>query len=159
MIVRIPVLYLIITIKSEVWSVCFCLGLGHKIMVCTVSYYVLMCVLFKIFRFSPIHQRKCGLLMNNGIIHYTNQIIKDTCKLMRATSNIWKLKLILTLYIVLFLDEIGRDIMTSSYHKILGFRGVSEIQTTWSSDQYFGFSVVKTHEIHRQITMPHVNNL
>ena len=35
-IVRIRVLYLIIIIKSEVWPICHCLGLGHETMVCAV---------------------------------------------------------------------------------------------------------------------------
>ena len=35
------VLYLIIIIKSEVWIINHCLGLGHKTMVSAVSYYVL----------------------------------------------------------------------------------------------------------------------
>ena len=34
MIVRIYVLYLIIVIKSEVWPICHCLGLGHETKVC-----------------------------------------------------------------------------------------------------------------------------
>ena len=36
MIVRIRVLYLIIIIKSEIWPICHCLGLGHEAMVCAV---------------------------------------------------------------------------------------------------------------------------
>ena len=36
MIVRICVPYLIITIKSEVWSICNCLWCGHETMVCAV---------------------------------------------------------------------------------------------------------------------------
>ena len=36
MIVRIPVLDLIIIIKSEVWPICHCLVLGHETMVCVV---------------------------------------------------------------------------------------------------------------------------
>ena len=36
MIVRIDVFYLIIIIKSEVWPISHCLGLGHEMMVCTV---------------------------------------------------------------------------------------------------------------------------
>ena len=36
------VLYLIIIIKSEVWSICHCLGLGHEIMVCTVCFFIFL---------------------------------------------------------------------------------------------------------------------
>ena len=36
MIVRIRVIYLIFTIKSEVWPICHCLGLGHETLVCAV---------------------------------------------------------------------------------------------------------------------------
>ena len=35
-IVRIRILYLIIIIKSDLWSICHCLGLGHETMVCAV---------------------------------------------------------------------------------------------------------------------------
>ena len=34
MIVRVHVRYLITTIKSEVWPICHCLGLGHETMLC-----------------------------------------------------------------------------------------------------------------------------
>ena len=36
MIVRISVLYLNIIIKSEVWPICHCLGLGHETIICSV---------------------------------------------------------------------------------------------------------------------------
>ena len=36
MIVKERVLYLIIIIKSQVWTICHCLGLGHETMICTV---------------------------------------------------------------------------------------------------------------------------
>ena len=43
MIVRICVLYLIIIIKSVVWNICHCLGLGHaKIGMHWISFYVLL---------------------------------------------------------------------------------------------------------------------
>ena len=38
MIVRIRVLYLIIIIKSEVLTICYCLGLAHEAMVCAVCF-------------------------------------------------------------------------------------------------------------------------
>ena len=43
MIVRISVLYLIIvTIKTEVWPICQCVGLGHATMVCAVCLSILL---------------------------------------------------------------------------------------------------------------------
>ena len=36
MIVKVCVLYLIIIIKSQVWTICHCLGLGNKTMICAV---------------------------------------------------------------------------------------------------------------------------
>ena len=39
LIVRICVLYFIIIIKSAVWLICHCVGLGHETMVCAVSFY------------------------------------------------------------------------------------------------------------------------
>ena len=38
MILRIRILYHIIFIKSEVWTICHCLGLGHETMVCVVFF-------------------------------------------------------------------------------------------------------------------------
>ena len=50
MIVRVHVLHLIIIIKSEVWSICDCLGLGHETMVCVIypsvflwSFFIVIC--------------------------------------------------------------------------------------------------------------------
>ena len=42
MTVRISVLYLIIIIKSEVWPICHCLGLGHETMVGAVMYFYVL---------------------------------------------------------------------------------------------------------------------
>ena len=46
MTVRRRVFYLIISIKSEVWLICHCLGLGHKTTVCTVCPYILISVCY-----------------------------------------------------------------------------------------------------------------
>ena len=42
MIERIYILYLIIIIKSEVWTITHCLGLGHETMVCAVCLFVFL---------------------------------------------------------------------------------------------------------------------
>ena len=42
MIERIYILCLIIFMKSEVWTITHCLGLGHETMVCAVCLYILM---------------------------------------------------------------------------------------------------------------------
>ena len=39
---RIRVLYFIIIIKSEVWPVCHCLGLGHETVVCAVCRFIFL---------------------------------------------------------------------------------------------------------------------
>ena len=39
---RIRVLNLIIIIKSEVWPICHCLGLGHETMVCAVCRFIIL---------------------------------------------------------------------------------------------------------------------
>ena len=44
MIERIYVFCLIIIIKSEVWTIAHCLGLGHETMVCAVCLYILMMI-------------------------------------------------------------------------------------------------------------------
>ena len=44
MIARKPVLDLIIIIKSEVWPISHCLGLGHETMVCAVC----LCIFLKL---------------------------------------------------------------------------------------------------------------
>ena len=43
MIERIYILCLIIIIKSEVWTITHCLGLGHETMVCAVCLFVFVC--------------------------------------------------------------------------------------------------------------------
>ena len=52
MIERIYILCLIIFIKSEVWTITHCLGLGHETMVCAVC---LSIFLHNITRFSGLH--------------------------------------------------------------------------------------------------------
>ena len=47
MIERIYVLCLIIIIKSEVWTVTHCLGLGHETMVCAACLSIFLCPVFK----------------------------------------------------------------------------------------------------------------
>ena len=46
MIERIYILCLIIIIKSEVWTITHCLGLGHETMVCTVCLFIFLSVNF-----------------------------------------------------------------------------------------------------------------
>ena len=43
MMVRIRILYLVIIIKSEVWPICHCLGLGYETMVCAVCLSIFLC--------------------------------------------------------------------------------------------------------------------
>ena len=43
LIVRIHVLYLIIIIKSDVWPICHCLGLGQNNGMCRMSFFIFMC--------------------------------------------------------------------------------------------------------------------
>ena len=41
-IVRICILFLIIIMKSELWPICHCLGLGHETMVCVVCIFIFL---------------------------------------------------------------------------------------------------------------------
>ena len=59
MIVRVIVFYLDIIIKSDVWPICHCLGLGHEIMVCAV------CLLF---RFTNVSS---SALMSTGLWYFS----------------------------------------------------------------------------------------
>ena len=67
MIVRTRVLYLIITIKLEVWTICLCLGLGHETMACIICLSIFLyglnqshdksfCLWFKGLNFTFHHQ-------------------------------------------------------------------------------------------------------
>ena len=74
MLLRIRILYLIIIIKSEVWHVCHCLGLGHetKGMRC-ISFNILMDKYIKHFRRNCPHVNttKCSISecwCNNGFV-------------------------------------------------------------------------------------------
>ena len=58
MIVRIRVIYLIFTIKSEVWPICHCLGSGHETLVCAVCLSIFFELFFifsslSIFSYNP----------------------------------------------------------------------------------------------------------
>ena len=46
MIVRIRLLHLIIIIRSEVWPICDCLGLGHETLVCAICPSMFLCSSF-----------------------------------------------------------------------------------------------------------------
>ena len=54
MIVRIRALYFIITIKSEVWPICHCLGFGHETMVCAVYLFIFLLHWTAIYRHSTV---------------------------------------------------------------------------------------------------------
>ena len=60
MIERIYILCLIIIIKSEVWTIIHCLGLGHETMVCAVCLSIFLCILLAWLLTSPGHHGACN---------------------------------------------------------------------------------------------------
>ena len=78
MIVRIRVLYIIIIMKSEVWLICHCLGLGHEIMVNmrSMSFYILI---WKIYSSHYIKFIQIVSDLDNGFSHIRRQAIMNWC--------------------------------------------------------------------------------
>ena len=60
MIERIYILCLIIIIKSEVWTITHCLGLGHETMVCAVCLSIFLFMMLAWLLTSPSHHGACN---------------------------------------------------------------------------------------------------
>ena len=92
MIERLYILCLIIIIKSEVWTIIHCLGLGHETMVCAVYLYILLNdtnngssynIFFNIWAY---HLQHCGLDNMAIILHmmFSNTL---SWKILNSGSN------------------------------------------------------------------------
>ena len=79
---RIYIFYLIIIIKSEVWTITYCLGLGHETMVCAVCLFVFLTkknfdlenYSFKCFKniFTPLPRNH--FYISSTPVHYTQEM-------------------------------------------------------------------------------------
>ena len=79
MIVRIRVLYLITNIKSEMWPICHCIGLGHEAMVCALCiFYIFKKHIKSVIRCDPryvfIHDIDILITHTQQLLHLFNDV-------------------------------------------------------------------------------------